>query len=267
MSNPAETYESYMVPTLFAPWASYLIQSANPQPGERVLDVACGTGIIARRVAPRVGLNGKVIGLDLNPNMLTVARAAAEREGLAIEWREDRAEKLPFQDGSFDLVLCQFALMFFADRHAALAEMHRVLTKGGRVSLSVWQGLERHPFYQTLDDVIQRRLGMSGVQEPFALGDAGELRTLLTEAGFQHVEIEPVSMTARFPDPEGFLAGEIDVDTAAIPSMQHLDARARQALIAAIREDMAAPLREVTQDNHVVLPFHAHIARAERRLA
>ena len=265
MSNPAETYENYMVPTLFGPWAEHLVQSANPQPGERVLDVACGTGIVARRVAPRVGSSGKVSGLDINPNMLTVARAAAEREGLAIEWRDGRAEKLPFPDGSFDLVLCQFALMFFADRHAALAEMQRVLAKDGRVSLSVWQGLDRHPFYKRLDDVIQQRLEMSGVQAIFALGDAEELRQLLTEAGFQHVEIEPVSKTARFPNPEGFLAGEIDVDTAAIPSMQHLDVQARQAITAAISEDMKASLREVTQDNHVVIPFHAQIARAERR--
>jgi hypothetical protein len=156
--------------------------------------------------------------------------------------------------------------MFFADRHAALAEMRRVLTNGGRVGLSAWQGLNRHPFYQTLDGVIQQRLGMSGVQEPFALGDADELRTLLTDAGFQHVEIEPVSMTARFPNPEGFLAGEIDVDTAAIPSMQHLDAQARHALTTAIREDMQVPLRAVTEEGHVVLPFHAHIACVERRL-
>ncbi len=240
MSNPAETYESYMVPTFFAPWAAYLVQSANPQPGERVLDVACGTGIVARRVAPHVGSHGKVIGLDLNPHMLTVARAAAEREGLAIEWHEGRAEKLPFPDGSFDLVLCQFALMFFADQRAALAETHRVLTDGGRVALSVFQGLERHPFYQRLHEVIERRLGMSGVSDIFSLGDADALRTLLTGAGFGYVEIEPVSMTARFPDPEGFLAGEIDVDTAAIPSMQHLDMKARQEVTAAIREEMEA---------------------------
>ncbi|MGQ0604018.1 MAG: class I SAM-dependent methyltransferase [Anaerolineales bacterium] len=265
MSNPAETYESYMVPTLFGPWASRLIQSANPQPGERTLDVACGTGIVARRVVPRVGSTGKVVGLDLNPDMLAVARAAAEQEGLAIEWHEGRAEKLQFPDGSFDLVLCQFALMFFADRRAALAEMHRVLTKSGRVSLSVWQDLDHHPFYKKLDTVIQQRLGMSGLQTIFELGNAEELRKLLTEAGFQRVEIEPVSMTARFPNPDGFLAGEIDVDTAAIPAMQHLDSQARQAITAAISDDMLAPLREVTQDNHVVIPFHAQIARAERR--
>ncbi len=264
MSYPAESYESYMVPALFAPWASYLVQSADPQPGEHILDVACGTGIVARRVAPRVGSDGMVVGLDLNPDMLAVARATAERQGLTIEWSEGRAEKLLFPNGNFDLVLCQFGLMFFADRHAALTEMHRVLTKSGRVLLSVWRGLDRHPFYQALHDVSQRRLGMSSVQDVFALGAADELRGLLTDAGFQHVEIEPVSMTARFPNPEEFLAWEIDVDPAAIPLMQHLDTPARQAIMAAIIEDMKAPLQEVMQNDHVVIPFHAHIARARR---
>lgn len=266
MSNPAETYESYMVPVLFAPWASYLVQSATPRPGERVLDLACGTGIVARHAAQRVGPSGKVVGLDLNSNMLAVARVAAERDGVDVEWREGRAEQLPFADGSFDLALCQFALMFFADRPAALAELHRVLTGHGRVALSVFQGIDRHPFYQVLDGAIQSRLGLSGVRDIFALGDADQLRALLTAAGFRRVEIEPVSMTARFPDPEGFIVGEIDVDTAAIPAMQHLDAEARRAITTALRADMAEALRAVTAGDHVALPFHVHVARAERHV-
>jgi SAM-dependent methyltransferase len=199
--------------------------------------------------------------------MLAVARTMAAREGHAIEWHEGRAESLPFPDASFDVVLCQQALQFLADRQVALAEIHRVLRGGGRLLLSVWQGLDRHPFYQTLHDVIRKRLGMSSVQDIFALGDAEGLRTVLTTLGFRRVEIKPVSMVARFPDPAGFIAGEIDVDTAAIPSMQHLDATARQAITAAIREDMEAALREVTESNHVVIPFHAHIVRAERPTA
>ncbi|MEX2207472.1 MAG: methyltransferase domain-containing protein [Myxococcota bacterium] len=264
MSNPAESYESYMVPALFGPWAERLVESVRPKPQDRVLDLACGTGVVARLVASRLGPATKVVGVDLNPKMLEVAWAAAEREGLAIEFREGRAESLPFPDGSFDLVLCQFALMFMDDRARALREMHRLLGAGGRLGLSVWQGIGRHPFYATLDEVIHRRLGMSALSSIFALGDEAELRALLGDAGFVHVEIESVSITARFPNPEGFLAGEIDLDTAAIPSMQHLDDAERGAISDAISQEMQAPLREVTQGDHVVIPFHARIARAER---
>jgi ubiquinone/menaquinone biosynthesis C-methylase UbiE len=264
MSNPAESYESYMVPSLFGFWASYMIQISSPQQDEYVLDVGTGTGIVARHVASLVGPNGKVIGLDLNPNMLKVARAKAKQEDLNIEWHRGQAESLPFPDKSFDLVLCQFALMFFEDRNAALAQMQRVLKDDGRICLSVWQSLDRHPFYQRLHEAMHKHLGMSAIQDIFALGDEQEIRTLLTTAGFQHVDSEPVSMTSRFPNPESFLSGEIDADTAAIPSMQQLDTQRRQALISAIRTDMEMPLREITEDDHVVIPFHAYIVLAKR---
>lgn len=253
-----------MVPALFAPWASELVQRANPRPDERVLDLACGTGVVARLVVPLLGSKGTVTAIDLSPAMLSVGRAAAEGEGLDIEWQQGRAEQLPFADGRFDLVLCQFALMFFTDRATALSEAHRILTDDGRICLNVWQALDRHPFYETLHHVIQRRLGMSTIRDIFALGDEAELRGLLTNAGFQRVEIEAVSITARFPNPEGFLAGEIDLDTAALPSMQALDLAGRNAIVAAISEDMKEPLLDVTQEDHVVIPFHAFFARAVR---
>ena len=264
MDNPAETYERYMVPVLFAPSAERLIDLARPRPEECVLDVGCGTGIAARRVAARMAAPGRVVGLDASPGMLAVARAAAAREGVAIDWREGRAEALPFADGEFDLVLCQYGLMFFADPTAALTEMRRVLADGGRALVSVFQTLDRHPFYGILDRAIQRRLGASPVSDIFALGDMGELRDRAAKAGFRHVTIEPFTIEARFPDPDAFLAGEIDVDTAAIPAMQHLDGAARAELTATIRSEMAEALRGVTVDDHVVLPFHAHILRAGR---
>lgn len=262
--NPAETYEHSMVPVLFEPWARRLVQVADPQPGERVLDVACGTGIVARVAASHAGPGTSVTGLDISPGMLGAARNSFGLEGHDVEWIEGRAEALPFPGGSFDVVLCQFALMFFEDRHAALSEMHRVLDDDGRLGISVWQEKEWHPFYETLHDVIRWHLGTSGVGDIFAMGDAEQLRSLVSAAGFHTISIRSMSMTARFPDPEGFLAGEIEADTASVPSMQGLSPEGRRALVTQIRDDMRAALAKVTEGDRIVLPFHAHILSAYR---
>lgn len=261
--NPAETYESYMVPTLFGPFASRLVQILDLRPGDRVLDVACGTGIVARTIAARPG-HFNITGLDVSGDMLAVARAKARDEGHHIDWKQGRAERMPFPDASFDKVACQFALMFFEDRQAALGEMHRLLARGGRVALAVWQGFDRHPFYQTLHHVIEHHLGTSALATIFSLGDTDHLRSLMAGAGFDSVHIDQETMRARFPEPDAFLAGEIDVDTAAIPAMQHLGVRERETIISMIRADMESALAEVTEDGHVILPFHAHLIQASR---
>ena len=183
---------------------------------------------------------------------------------MAVDWVEGTAEALAFPDQHFDLALSQYALMFFTDRAAALAELRRVLVPGGRLALQVFQAIDRHPFYQALDRAISHRLGTSAVSDIFALGDAVGLRDSLTRAGFQDVAVEPFQVTARFPDPESFLAGEIDVDTAAIPAMQELDAAARRNLVAALQVDMAEPLRAVTDGDAVVMPFHTFVVLAHR---
>lgn len=262
--NPAETYERYMVPVLFEPWARRLVDIADLQPDERVLDVGCGTGIVARVVASHGGPGTQVTALDMSPGMLEVARSSVEGDGPDVEWVEGKAETMPFPAFSFDMVLCQFALMFFGDRQAALSEMHRVLDDDGRLAIAVWQEIERHPFYQMLHDVVRWHLGTSGVRDIFALGDAEALRTLVAEAGFHTISIRSLSMTTRFPDPDGFLAREIDVDTASVPAMQNLMPQERQSLVEQIRNDMRAALASVTQGDYVVLPFHAHILSAYR---
>src|SRR5258706_7984540 len=121
-----EVYERELVPAVFGVWAPILVELAQPRRGERVVDVACGTGIVARIVAARVGPTGAVVGVDLNPGMLSVARSVAptdSRSNAPLQWQEASADKLPFPDGSFDVVYCQFGLQFFADRAAALREM------------------------------------------------------------------------------------------------------------------------------------------------
>lgn len=264
MSYLAESYERFMVPSLFAPWATHLVQYANPLPGESALDIACSTGIVARNVAPLVGREGRVIGLDMSPEMINMARTAAQRDHLAIEWHTGPAEQLPFPAEHFDLILCQFGLMFFSNPDAALKEMHRVLKKDGRVVLSVWQSLDRHPFYQTLHEVSLRHFGKSSVEAVFSLGNADTLRKLLIDSGFEHVVIEPMSISARFPNPEEFLAWEIDVDPAAAPALKYLDKEDQQAILANARQDMQGPLEEVMQDKQVMLQFHAHVAQARK---
>jgi ubiquinone/menaquinone biosynthesis C-methylase UbiE len=262
--TPVAIYERFAVPAIFAPAAERLLEVARPLPGERVLDVGTGTGIVARLAAPRVGAEGRVTALDFSPDMLAVARDAAAQESAAIAWHEGRAEQLPFPDGHFDLVLSQFALMFFTDREAALAEMRRVLAPEGRLAISAFQGIERHPFYAALDRAIARHSGLTAIGQIFALGDAAALRTSLERAGFRDVAVTPFEMTIRVPDPDAFLAGEIAIDAASIPAMQGLDATARRDLVTAVQEEMTEPLGAVTEGEEVHLTFHAQIASARR---
>lgn len=130
-----ELYERYLVPAITAVWAADLVERAAPRSGERVLDVACGTGIVARRAAERVGNHGRVVGLDLNSGMLAVARSLSSQDASGIEWREGSALAMPLPDAAFDLVLCQLELQFFPDRPLALREMRRALVPGGRLAL------------------------------------------------------------------------------------------------------------------------------------
>jgi ubiquinone/menaquinone biosynthesis C-methylase UbiE len=264
VSSPAETYETYLVPTFFAHLTTRVLEVAQPQPGDRVLDAACGTGVVARRVASILGARGRVVGLDLNPAMLAVARSAAAREGLDIDWREGRIEALPFPDGDFDLGVCQHGLQFVPDRAAAVAEMRRVLRDGGRVVVSVSQSLERHPLDHRLNDVLQARLGVAAISQIYALGDADELRALLAGAGLRDIEVVPVTFEVCNPDPERFLTMRLTSVTAGVPSLQHLDERGREEMIAAVGEEMEETLREYTMGDEVVRPVHVHIARATR---
>jgi SAM-dependent methyltransferase len=141
LSAAAEMYEAIFVPALFAEWAPLLVEFAGVTPGQAVLDVACGTGIVARTVADVQRGQGRVVGLDLNPAMLDVAR----RLRPDIEWRQGDAASLPFPDGSFDVALCQMAFMFFPDRRQALREMARVVTPTGTVAFAVPGGLGSQP--------------------------------------------------------------------------------------------------------------------------
>ncbi len=259
--NPAELYEEYLVPGIHARWTPVFLDYAKPRAGGDVLDVACGTGIVARNVAPRVGEQGRVVALDISPDMLAVARALPEPAGAAIEWQEGNAVSLP--DGPFDLVLCQQGLQFFSDRAAAAREMRRVLRPGGRATVSVWQGLQYHALYQALIEAEARYLGTSieEVASPFTFGDADALRTLLTEAGFLRTEIVPESRPVRFPSPERFVTLTLLAAAAFIPESE-MDAEARSRLVKTVSREINGTLQKYVDGDSVSFPMHAHIAVA-----
>jgi SAM-dependent methyltransferase len=197
LETTAAAYEERLVPAIMAEWVPRLLDAAAVGPGDRVLDVACGTGVVARTAAASVGPGGRVTGLDVNPGMLAVARRLAP----AIECREGEAEKLPFADGSFDAALCQFGLMFFADRAAALREMMRVLAPDGRLAVSVFDSLESNAAYGAMAGVLGRRIGShaaGALRLPFMLGDAVELAALCAKAGIPSAGITRAQGTGRF---------------------------------------------------------------------
>lgn len=258
--NAADAYERYLVPTIFEPWARDLVDLASIRPGHRVLDVACGTGIVARLAAPRVGPAGAVRGLDLNADMLAVAATACAGVSPAIEWTQGDVEKLPYPDAHFDVALSQFALMFFPDRVRALAEMRRVTVPTGLVALSVWRSLEINRVYLGLAAALERHAGSDAavmMGSPFALGDAGELRDLLSAAGFRDIRIRIDVKMERFPSPEEMIRREAASSPLAGPLGQ-LDDAARAGLVAEVSE----LLREHTDDESVAFPLEAYIVTA-----
>lgn len=194
----ANAYEALFVPALFGQWARKVADAAEIQHGQRVLDVASGTGILAREVALRTGSSGRVVGIDPNPGMIAVAKQLSR----AIEWREGSAESLPFPDQSFNAVVSQFGLMFFTDRRLALREMLRVLAPGGHLVVAVWDSLDNIPAFNSEVALLEQTAGRraaEALRAPFVLGNRKDLAMLFSEAGVVSAEITTHHGAAQFP--------------------------------------------------------------------
>ncbi len=186
--SPAEVYEAMFVPALFGQWGDRIAAEARIGAGQKVLDVASGTGVLACAAAERVGPSGSVVGLDPNEEM----RAVARRKNSTIEWRDGRAEALPFVDESFDAVVSQFGFMFFEDKRGALREMMRVLRPGGQLAVAVWDALYHSPGYAALADLLQRLFGQKvadAFRSPFAWGNPEQLLAICAEAGISGAKV------------------------------------------------------------------------------
>jgi ubiquinone/menaquinone biosynthesis C-methylase UbiE len=199
-----ENYERYFVPAIGGPFAAALVAEAALGPGERVLDVACGTGVVARLAADRVGTSGTVAGLDVNPGMLAVARSMAAESGAAIRWYETSAESIPLPADAFDVVFCQLGLQFIADKTAALREMGRVLVPGGRTLVTT---PTPNPFFDVLDNALAHHVGDAArfVHLVFSLNEPAKVEQLLQNAGFRDVAVRTASKSLHLPPARDFL--------------------------------------------------------------
>ena len=229
----AQLYESFFVPAIAGPAAGELLAEADLRPGERVLDVACGTGLITRAAAERVGPTGAVAGVDIAPDMIEVAKATPAVGG-PIEWHQADATSLPFPDGFFDIALCQMGLMFIPDKQAAINELRRVIAPGGRAVINTPGTIQ--PFMKTIEsaiaDHIDPQLG-GFVAAVFSMPDPQELADLLAEAGFEDVEGRTYSATFEVPGPAEFLWNYINLTPMAAPVAAAPD-EAKAAMEAAV---------------------------------
>jgi SAM-dependent methyltransferase len=249
-------YDELMVPRVFVPWGNVLLDELALAPGEAVLDVACGPGSVTRIAGERVGPTGRVVGSDLSPAMLALARTKpAGVETAAIEYREAPADRLPVRDGEFDVVTCQHGLQFFPDRPAAVAEMRRALRPGGRAGIVVWTAIEHSPPFAALADGVEEVVGAAFGDRyrsgPFGLSEA-EPRGLLQAAGFDEIVITPRTLPVTFEGGPAQIVATLG-STPLADAIQELPAERQEQLVAAVaRRTGDGPVRSTMEGNIAV---------------
>ncbi|MGY0025022.1 class I SAM-dependent methyltransferase [Streptomyces sp. YJ-C3] len=257
-----DRYEQYVAPVM-APFVDALVDSAGLEPGDTVLDLACGTGFAARIAAARVGPTGRVHGADPNEEMLRLATALRPHLYPDIEFTAAPADRLPHDDALFDVVLCQQGAQFFPDLVAALTETARVTRPGGRFAATTWTHLDRSPYLAAQHETLRQHAGpATGADYLEAFACTGDvLSAALRKAGFHDATARVLTLDVTLPPLAAFAAGHLS----ALPwGRQLVAAHGEQALREAGRTlaerfaDRAAP------DGTVTLPFTATLTTAIR---
>jgi len=196
-----EKYDAYLGPFLFEPYAADFVQRLALREGDRVLELACGTGILTRRIAAALPRSARLTATDLNQPMLEYAQRKLPFDS-RLEWRVADASKLPFPDATFDRVVCQFGVMFFPDKLAALREALRVLRPGGEFSFNVWDSPQKNSYVELADAVVAGFFPGNPptfFQVPFGYYDQDVIRSTMKEAGFTEIRFSEVALESQTP--------------------------------------------------------------------
>lgn len=256
--DAARNRERYSVRYFLGPWVPGLIAMAALRPGERVLDLACGSGIVARAAAPAVGPTGRVTGLDINQAMLAVARSLPPPAGAPVAWVESDAGAMHFPEAAFDAILCQQGLQFFPDKPSAVREMRRVLAPSGRAVVSVWKSAG--PYNVAVAQALERHVGAETASKYRAsrvVPDAGALRRLFVDAGFRDVEIRASTLSIRLPSIQTFVLGHLS----GIPIAGAVAALGTEQR-AALASEVKAALEPYADGDGVAVPDEVNVALA-----
>jgi ubiquinone/menaquinone biosynthesis C-methylase UbiE len=248
----AKAYEKFILPAFMLPAAKEAIELAVPQAGDKVLDVACGTGLVARLIAQRVAPGGVIRCLDFDPAMIAVASELVEcPPGVDLTWHCASALSMPFGDKEFDMVVCLHGLQFMPDFGAALKEMRRVMKPGARLLIAVWGAIERCEGHLAVFRGLERRqVTPTAMLKAFVLGEREKLETLATSSGFNEVSISTVQGRVRFPSAQHF----VEALAAGAVAARHALAGLPESQQAAFMDEMREEFRQYEDHGGVAPP-------------
>lgn len=258
--NAARAYETQKVGSIFRPLAEQTVEHAALRESDRVLDVACGTGIVLRVIGKRMPGIAGLVGVDLNRGMLKIARSLSAEEGVDCEWHQCDVTELPFDSAAFTLCCCQQGLQFFPDKPTALVEMHRVLGPGGRLLVSVWSELS--PLFAAMGEALASNVSSEVAKRalaPFAFRDQQVIQDMLAAARFTLQKVQVLTLDRKLGPASESIPAEIagspvasDVDT--------LDPETRQQLIS----DISARLEPYRTAEGYKIPQSSYLFEATR---
>lgn len=255
----AETYESLKVPSVFRPLAKATLETISLPANANVLDIACGTGVICKLLTEHLPGAGRIVGTDLNPAMIEVARLTMPKSKHRVEWYACDVTELPFENEEFDIAFCQQGLQFFPDKPKALAEIRRALTPQGRFVLTCWRTIS--PLFQAVADSLSKRVSEKAAKQaigPFSFRDGDVIASLLAEANFRVMNVSSVTVNRRFESPRSSIRKEM----LASPYEQELVEKDDETIDAVVA-DVCSALTEYRRGEILVIPQEAHLFQAE----